>query len=265
MISTSLALNSSSNPSGYKDNVNFGAMVVPATAAGTVQFLTNGVAFDSEILSGGHAVSTNLASLPRGANVITAIYSGDANDAPATNTLGQITTNHPPVATPAFYTRAAGFPLYIELADLATNWMDVDGDVISLVAIGVSTNGVTITNNDGMLDYFNSSSVPDQFICTLSDGWGGTNFQTVSIAVVAPVNSTPAILGVVGGTNGSFTLSLGGAPGLTYILESTAAFGSSGNWVPLATNTVGANGVWEFTDAQAGTFQQRFYRLVLAP
>jgi hypothetical protein len=32
-------------------------------------------------------------------------------------------------------------------------------------------------------------------------------------------------------------------------------------WLPLQTNTADANGVFNFTDAQATNFQQRFYQL----
>ena len=114
---------------------------------------------------------------------------------PATNTLAQIVTNHPPLATPAFYTRLAGYPLDIPVANLATNWSDPDGDTVSLAAIGVSTNGVTVTNNAGTLVYFDTNNVDDQFFCTITDGWGGTNYQTVHIAIIL-TNTIPAILSV---------------------------------------------------------------------
>jgi hypothetical protein len=260
LIPATLALNSSDNPSGYRDNVNFTVAVTPAGATGTIQFQTNGAAFDLEPLVAGQAASTNLASLPRGPNVVTALYSGDANDLPAAATLAQIVTNHPPTATPAFYTRAAGGSLNIAVADLATHWTDVDGDTVSLAGVSVSTNGVTITNNAGILVYVNSNNVPDQFTSTITDGWGGTNFQTVNIAVVFP-----SLTGVAANANGGFTLNLSGAPGYTYVLETATNLISAVNWLPVATNTLGANGLWQFTDTQAASFQQRFYQVKLAP
>jgi subtilase family serine protease len=263
LISTSLALNSSDNPAGYRDNLNFTAAVTPSGAGGTVQFLTNGFAFDAETLVAGQATSTGLAFLPRGTNIVTAIYSGDANDFPATNTLAQIVTNHPPVAADAFYCRLAGYPLHIAVADLATNWSDADGDAVSLAGIGVSTNGVTLANNAGKLVYFDTNNVDDQFVCTISDGWGGTNFQTVYIDIVL-TNTVPTIIGVGNGSNGSVTLSLGGAPGDTYVLEATTNLISPSAWQPLATNTLGTNGLWQFTDPRVMDFPQRFYRLKLA-
>jgi len=114
LTSTSLALSSSANPSGYKDNLNFAAVISPANASGTIQFLTNGTLFDSGTLIAGQTTSPDL-SLPRGTNLITAIYSGDANDSPVTNTLAQIVTNHPPVAATVFYNRTAGRSLRIAI------------------------------------------------------------------------------------------------------------------------------------------------------
>ncbi len=263
LLPTSVTLASSENPSGFNDGVNFTAAVTPANASGSIQFLTNGAAFDSELLAAGQAVSTNLSSLPRGTNVVAAVYSGDANDLPATNLLLQIVTNHPPAAAAAFYTNNFDAPLTIDLAGLATNWSDADGDVVSLADVSVSTNGITLASSGTALVYFNADNVADQFTCTITDGWGGTNYQTVFIAPAAPpVNTTPFITGVNAAGNG-VTLNLGGAPGSTYVLESTGDLFPPGGWQPVATNTLGTNGVWSFTDTQATNFPQRFYRLKL--
>ena len=262
LFSTSLALNSSANPDGFKDDLNFTAAIAPTNATGAIQFYTNGAAFDLETLIAGQAASVSFASLPRGTNLITAIYSGDADDLSATNMLAQIVTNHPPTAADAFYSRLAGYPLNIAVADLATNWSDADGDTVSLAGIGVSADGVTVTNNAGTLVYFDTNNVDDQFVCTISDGWGGTNFQTVHIAIVL-TDTVPNIVGVGSASFGTVTLSLGGAPGYTYVLETTTNLDSPDAWQPAATNTLGADGVWQFTDMEATNYPNRFYRLKL--
>jgi hypothetical protein len=263
LFSPGIALVSSANPSGFKGGISFTANIAPANATGSIQFLTNGTAFDLEPLVAGSATSKNLSTLPRGTNLVTAIYSGDSSDSPATNTLTQIVTNHPPVANGSFYSRLAGYPLNIAVADLATNWSDADGDTVSLAGIGTSTNSVTVTNNAGTLVYFDTNNVDDQFSCTISDGWGGTNFQTVQIAIVL-TNTIPNIIGVENGSNGSIMLSLGGAPGDTYVLEATTNLFLPGGWQPVATNILGTSGLWQFTDPQATNFPHRFYRLKLA-
>jgi subtilase family serine protease len=249
-------LASSENPSGFNDTVNFTTTIVPTYATGTIQFYTNGAAFDLETLVAAQAVSTNLSSLPRGTNLIAAVYSGDANNLPYTNQIFQIVTNHPPTAVPAFFTRAAGAALDIPVTNLAAAWSDVDGDTLSLAGISVSTNGVTVTDDSGVLIYYDPNNVADQFTCIITDGFGGTNYQNVSITVIFPQIS-------VAPTNnpGGITLNLTGEPGQTYVLETTTNVTSPVIWLPLATNTLGTNGLWQYTDPQSPNFTQRFFQL----
>jgi subtilase family serine protease len=264
LTSTAVALTSSANPSGYKTSLSFTASLTPATATGTMKFLTNGVLFDTETLTTGSATSAPLATLPRGTNSIAARYSGDASDQPATNTLSQVVTNHPPTATPFYTNRYAGLSLKIPVSVLTNNWSDADGDALSLAGIGVSTNGVTVTNNAGTLIYYNANNVADLFTCTITDGWGGTNFQDVYITILSlPTNAVPAFVSVVN-SNGVLQLNLAGMSGLTYVLQATTNLISAGGWLPLATNVPGANGVWQFSDATTNN-PQRFYRLKLVP
>jgi hypothetical protein len=265
LISPSISITSSANPSGFNDSINFTGGMTPTNASGTIQFLTNSFAFDTETVSAGRATSTNLNSLPRGTNFVTAIYSGDTNDFPATNTLAQIVTNHPPTATAFFTNRFAGLNLKIPVTELASNWNDIDGDTVSLAAIGVSTNGVNVTNNAGTLVYCNSNNVADLFTCTVADGWGGTNFQDVNISIVPlPTNAIPGIAGISQDSSGNLFLNLVGAPDFTYVLETTSNLLSPGIWLPVATNVLGTNGVWQFSDTVTNNPQQ-FYRLKLAP
>ena len=262
---STVAFASSEDPSGFKDSVTFTTIVTPTNATGSIQFFTNASAFDSETIVVGQASSTNIALLPRGTNVVAAVYSGDASYLPATNSLAQIVTNHPPVAAPAFYTNIPGLSLSIAIAGLATNWSDADGDAVSLAGVSVSTNGITLTNTGVALVYFSTNNVADQFICTISDGFGGTNCQTVAIAAGALPDTTPLITGVANNRDGSINLNLAGAPGYTYVLETTTNLVSPGSWLPLSTNVAGTNGVWQFADTQATNYTQRFYRLRLAP
>ena len=250
LLSATVALASSENPSGFKDNVNFTAAITPASATGTVQFFTNGTVFDSETLVAGSAVSTNLSSLPRGTNLIAAVYSGDASYLPATNSLAQVVTNHPPVAAPAFYTNTASFTLNILIADLATNWSDVDGDAVSLAAVSVSTNGITLTNTGTALVYFNSNNVADQFTCTITDGFGGTNFQTVTIAPAPPAAQHHAAHHRHrGGGQWQRDLEPRGRTRLRlYFGNHDQLDFHPPAWQPAATNTLGTNGVWQFTE-----------------
>ena len=62
---------------------------------------------------------------------------------------------------------------------------------------------------------------------------------------------------------GGLILQLNGGYGSTYILESTTDL-LSGPWMPVATNTLGVTGVWQFTDPGVTNVSSRFYRLKLA-
>ena len=264
LLPSALNLVSSTNPAGYKTSLNFTASVLPGGASGAVQFFTNGTAFDLQPLAAGAATSASLATLPRGTNLIAAIYSGDSQYQPATNALAQVLTNHPPQALSVNVPLLAGSTLSLPVAALATNWSDADGDVITLSAIAPSTNGVTVPNALPTLFYANSNYVNDRFVCTLSDGYGGTNYQTVNIVIVPVTNSTPVIAGISRSVAGRVTLSLRGGSGSTYLLESKTNF-MSGVWMPVVTNSPDLSGVWSFTDLSPTNTPARFYRLRLLP
>src|SRR5882724_5940291 len=64
----------------------------PATASpsGTVQFLTNGVAMGGAVAVAGGAATISASTLPPGSNVVEAVYAGDSNFLPSTNSLVQV-------------------------------------------------------------------------------------------------------------------------------------------------------------------------------
>jgi M6 family metalloprotease-like protein len=81
---TSVAISSSLNPAVMGQSVAFTAAVSPNTATGTVQFLDGATSLGVAIISGGSA-SLAVSSLAAGAHSITAVYSGDATNAPSTS------------------------------------------------------------------------------------------------------------------------------------------------------------------------------------
>jgi hypothetical protein len=249
-----VALVSSENPSGFKDNVLFTATVVGYGApSGTVQFRTNGVAFGAPVplYNGVAAVATAL--LPRANNLVTAAYSGDQFNLPVTNSLIQTVTNHPPVAGLAFYTRPVGVKLLISVSQLLTNVTDVDGDTLSLVGAGSdgfnmqTTNGTTLFSNGAFLLYTNSvtPNVNDEFQYTVSDGYGGTNTGTVTVLMTgfaagqnnAQLNLSPT----------NVTATFFGVPGFQYIVQRSTNL-AAGSWVNISTNIAPTNGVMRVLD-----------------
>jgi arylsulfatase A-like enzyme len=212
---TTLALASSSPVSGYLSSVNFTALaqtngVTAGNATGNVVFQANGVPFSTNNLSGGSATSAGISTLPRGAgNVITATYSGDSAYLTSGNTLNQTVTNHPPVAGTVNYTRSSSNRVSIAISSLLANVTDVDGDSISLVSVSDTTNGITLLNSLGTLQYDNPDNVNDQFTYTVSDGQGATNSGLVNLAKFpGPFTGKPNILLLIADDLGADSLAL---------------------------------------------------------
>jgi hypothetical protein len=81
--------------------------------------------------------------------------------------------------------------------------------------------------------------------------------------VSALCNSAPVIGSI--GRLGDGTVQLGGnaVPGEAYILLASSSRTPSSVWTPVATNGADINGYVQFLDADAITYAQRFYRLVM--
>src|SRR5206468_1944824 len=87
--------------------------------------------------------------------------------------------------------------------DILANDFDVDGDLVSLVAIGRAEQGnVTITPN-GRVVYTPPTGFIgiDRFIYFISDGQGGTASGTVQVNVSANNNLPPDAVDDTGATN----------------------------------------------------------------
>jgi len=89
----SVSVGSSLNPSLYGQAVSFTATVTGVSPTGTVQFNIDGSAFGSPVtLASGAATSGTTSTLAAGTHTVTAVYSGDTNNAEGTGTLvgGQV-------------------------------------------------------------------------------------------------------------------------------------------------------------------------------
>lgn len=258
---TTLALSSSENSSGYLDPLTFTATVTPTNASGNVIFFNGATPFSTNTLVLGIATSSSSSILPRGTNTITAIYSGDINYHSSTNSLAQVVTNHPPVANENTYTRHNLPSWKVAVSDLLTNISDADGDTLSLIAVGNSTNGVTLDTNSfpGYVAYYNSNIVTDQFTCFVADGYGGTNSATITLNAVSPASSTGqvATLTVTGGVASMTFL---GITGFTYNVQ-RATNDVTGPWFTIWTTNAPTGGAFQFDDPSA-TSPCAYYRLM---
>jgi len=261
--STFVGASSTKNPSGYKDTVAYIA-TLPSDATGSVVFSSTNGAFSTNTVTGATTSSYVITNLPRGTNLITVAYLGDGNYVGSTNTLNQIVTNHPPLANVMTVTRTAGLALIIKLSDVATNWSDLDGDLVELAGVAMqSTNGVNLfalnwtTNLDGSIittnvyayiGYTNSPNVADQISYSISDGQGGTNFGYVNILIQTSVTGTNSIIAHNFTSPYSNTVTAYGIPNFYYILERATNL-TSPVWVDVQTNQANAtNGIINAAD-----------------
>ena len=239
---STLVISSSANPVGYLDAVSFTGTVSTA-ATGNLIFLAGNAPFSTNTIGSGSATSSIVNTLPRGANTITAIYSGDGNFFSITNSLTQTVTNHPPIAVNLAATRATGSTTWkIAVSDLLTNATDVDADTISLISVSASTNGATPFIGGGYVLYTNTNLVGDQFAFNVSDGFGGTASAVVNLAIgtVTP-NGQAQSIAISGGTA---MLQFAGIPGFSYNVQRTT---NLVDWTTILTTNPVA-GVFQFTD-----------------
>jgi subtilase family serine protease len=261
LLASSVGLGSSANSAGYGDNLNFTASVTPTNATGFIQFSTNDTLADTVSIVAGTAVTTNIAVLPRGTNLIAAAYAGDTYHLPSSNTLVQIITNHPPAGATASSTNPVNRALEIPLTELEAKWSDADGDAVVLAGFSPSTNGITLTNNGVALVYFNPANVADRFVCVITDGEGGTNYQTVTVAALPAPRFADA--GMT--DDGGLILRAAGSPGYTCVLEAATNLIPPVAWQPVATNVIDPTGIWELTGSNVTRVPPWFLRLRLAP
>jgi len=195
------------------------SFMVAATGlpAPSYQWLFNGVPIPdatNALYAVASAVRTN------GGNYSVAVSNGAGSVTSSVAVL--VYSNTPPVAGAASYVRnVAVTELKINIANLLTNVTDVDGDSLTLAAVGVSTNGVTPVISGGNIVYDNVNAVADQFSYTVGDGFGGTSTGGITVNV----SSLPLFgLGTIpiAVTAGSASLNFVGFPGYSYsVLRST--------------------------------------------
>jgi Big-like domain-containing protein len=89
---SSTSLSSNPNPSTFGNSVTLTVAVTPSAATGTVQFFNGATLLGSATLAAGSAQFSTTA-LPAGSDSLTAVYSGDANDAGSTSPAVYQTVN----------------------------------------------------------------------------------------------------------------------------------------------------------------------------
>ena len=265
-IVSSAAVTSSLNPSIYNQTIALTAQVTPTSANGTVQFLDGSTLLGAAPVSEGLAVLT-LGSLSVGAHSITAVYSGDANDAPSTSPVFSQTVNMAQSsvalissANPSTVGYNVDFTVFITPGPSTGTIQFRDGATalgtatvvsgwarLSLSTLSVGVHSITAVYSGDANDAASTSAILSQTVnkavssVTLASSLNPSTFgQSVTLsAAVTPSTATgtvqfldgSAALGTVTISNGSAALSLSnlsaGAHSITAVYSGDANDNSS--------------------------------------
>ena len=112
----------------------------------------------------------------------------------------------------------------------------------------------TITNG-----LFRPGVISSNTVATLTAQFANSGFLYSATTNVTVLNLPSAILKDPKKIGGNFTLRIEGVSNRVHVVEATTNLAPPQVWLPMATNTIGASGLWNFTNA-VGTIPQRFFR-----
>ncbi len=195
---------------------------------------------------------TNNFPLPLGTNtIVITVADASGNTAFSTNTI-VVQDQTPPqiLSQPQSLTNFIGSTATFNFAATACTPLTFQW-YSNNIALTIFTNSTLTLSNLTLLSAGNYFAV--------ANAGGGSSTSLVATLTVNLY--PPAISATAFNFDSGFNLNLSGSPGYTYILEATTNLLPVGNWLPIATNTLGTNGVWSFTDTSATNFPFQFYRL----
>ena len=262
---SSVAVDTSANPSPTSSNVTFTATVSSSagTPTGTIQFLADGAALGSPAALSSGIASIMTASLSHGTHTITAQYAGDGNFFGSTNTLApNQVVNTQPVAVTEVLKRYDNADVKVRVSNLLTNDSDPDGDAFMFVSADpTSANGGTVGVNGNWLTYKPAVGFTnaDSFYYVIADAGGLQATGLVSIIVCSDAMAAQNASDVEDLGGGSVRIHFNGIPGRTYQIQYTENL-ETPDWQPLGTSTADAHGKFDFTDTPVGGSPARFYR-----
>jgi len=158
-----------------------------------------------------------------------------------------VVTNHPPVAGASFTMGATiGNPVTVQIVGGKYPPTDVDGDTLTVTNVSGAVHG-TVTTDGVNVTYTATNGTSDSFTYTVSDGYGGSASQTVSVTISSAGNGHNTTISVSGST---VTLNFASVPNSTNVVQYTLIV-SPPTWTPISTNVAGANGLWQFIYSNA--------------
>ncbi len=167
-----------------------------------------------------------------------AISDGRGGSASAFITVTVRPINDDPVANDDTASTSAGTPVDV---DVLANDTDVDGDTLTISAVGAAANGTAVIVG-GAVQYVPNAgfSGTDTFSYTVSDGNGGSDTATVTVSVGALPMLSIADVTVTEGNAANLTVSLSAPSGQTVTVQYATSDGgaTAGADYTAASNTI---------------------------
>jgi hypothetical protein len=179
----------------------------------------------------------------------------------------RVSANLSPVARVATFFRPKNLSLKIPIANLLTNASDPDGESPLLAGTSSpSTNGATVMTNASFVFYNPpaiNGNVTDRFPYRVKDGFQGLGASTVQVMITGSADTAPNVTAFTTMPDGNKKLNFAGIPYYSYLVQVATNLVPPTNWVTLATNAAGSDGLWEYIDLDATNYPSRYYRSAL--
>jgi len=168
----------------------------------------------------------------------------------------------PPITSPATWQRAPHRTVKATIPALLAHDSDPEGMALTLVEVESPTReGGRAWIEEGWVIYqapdgFNG---PDAFFYQVADTSGALALGLVQVVVRADGAPTLNIVKLTP-AGGTMLIRFAGIPGQSYLIQASESLTPPIPWQELGSVTAGADGQFEFSDAEAGLFPIRYYR-----
>ena len=179
-------LTSSPNPSLPGSSVTFTDTLLPAGATGTVTFTSGSTTLGTSAVTGGVATLSN-STLPLGADVVTATYSGDGNYNSSVATLTQNVAKTTPVVTVI----TSGTSVFGQSVTITASVPTGPTGTITITSGGVTLGSGSITSSNGTVT-INTTTLPvGSDLITATYGGDATNNSATGTATQTVTKASP--------------------------------------------------------------------------
>ena len=221
-------------------------------ASGSSATLTATTGGASYLWSPGNQTTSSINITAPGTYSVTITDANGCSSTTSTNIAAYAT----PVAGTANVSFAKGVSFKLPVATLLANVTSTESSTVSLVSVGSSVNGATVSISGTNVLYSGPLTANDSFTYTAATSICGEQASgTVSITAT---NATGQVSGSIDASGPDPVLTFFGIPGNSYTIQ--VSIDAMATWSDLDTQVAGATGVISFTDTVTSA-ASAFYRL----